>query len=188
MEKLKALPKLRSVRGGIGRLKRREPALPPIEGVATSIEDLVPPEVADLQRRLGNRDEDRKLAQRVIGMMGNYPAASIPELITLDWLRGKNYPFDFQAALWGGRTTKGGSVPDFVIDVGGSAVVWRVQGEYWHTRPGKRARDATEAALMLGQNFEGKRITSVVDLWENDIYDRRPDIYLFGLSGVGLRD
>lgn len=188
MDEFKPLPKLKSIRKGIGNLRRQEPAIPPVPPVEQGIVDLLPAEVAELQRRLGNRDEDRRLAQRVIGMMGNYPAASIPELVTLDWLRARNYPFTFQAALWGGRATLGGSVPDFVIDVGGGAVVWRVQGEYWHTRPGKRARDATEAAMMLGQQFEGRRITAVVDLWENDIYDRRPDIYLYGLSGVGLRE
>jgi hypothetical protein len=66
-------------------------------------------------------------------------------------------------------------------------MAWRIQGEYWHTQADKRARDFDEVARLLGQYVNGARIETVVDLWEGDVYRRRPLVFRLAMVGSGLR-
>lgn len=177
---LKGLKGLRGLKGSRRRLAGLDPL--PEPGDLLEVDD---PRVREWAKTLGG---DERLAKRMVSYTGEYPVASLPELVTLDWLRGKNYFFLFQAQFFGGRGQRGGSVPDFVVSVGGDMLVWRVQGEYWHTRPGKRGDDLNEKLQMLASGFEGRQVRAVVDLWENDVYTRRPEIFNHALAGDGLRD
>ena len=150
------------------------------------IENLTNEEENLLTRRLGGRPADAKLAKRIIRYKGVYPTASYPELVTFDWLDSQGVKFTFQAHLFGGRSTKGGLVPDFVVQHGGFAHVWQVQGVYWHSQLGNRTKDEISSIRYIGQEFGGNRISKVINLWEDDIYQKRPQIFLWALSGLEL--
>ena len=63
-----------------------------------------------------------------------------------------------------------------------------IQGEYWHSRKTAHGqKDAVVKLQMLGQDVNGVRIKSVVELWENDIYHKRPRVFDLALIGIGLR-
>ena len=177
---LKRLPKFgklkmkRSIRGP-GSMRR-----------VGEILDLVPEEEKNLIRRLGGDSEARRLAKRIIKYKGVYPTASYPELITYDWLDENGVRFIFQAHLFGGRSLRGGLVPDFLIQRGGFLTVWQIQGVYWHSQFGSRQRDDNAKLRYLGQEFNGNRINSVLNIWEDDIYEKRPQVFLWAMSGLEL--
>ena len=174
LAKIKSLP----------RAERRARVAPPDLPAVEAIVELLDPALRELVGLLG----DERTAQRVARLQGEFPLASVPELVVYDWLGRQQIPFTFQGSLFGGRAMKGGAVPDFVVNDGGRGLVWRVQGTYWHTQPGARNKDLIEKLRMLGAEFDGLRIEAVVDLWEEDIYRRRPEIFRLALAGVGLRD
>lgn len=134
---------------------------------------------------------DEKLAKRIMNLMAQFPLGTLPELITYDWLQSKHISFMYQVELFGGRRIRGGVVPDFVVMEQGDrtqAQAWQVQGEYWHTLPGARERDAAKNISLLGADVEGARITQVIELWEGDIYDKRPRVFQMALAGIGMRE
>ena len=136
-----------------------------------------------LARRLG----DARLAKRVRALQAQFPQGSVPELVVYDWLRSQGILFDYQVELYGGRGTRGGLIPDFVLYQNGSADVWQVQGEYWHSLRQKGFRDETANLRMLGQVINGTRVARVVELWEGDIYRQRPQIFYMALGGLEMR-
>ena len=142
-------------------------------------------ELADLMRLIESDDE--KFANRILTLRKTrLPYASYPEIITYDWLKVQGHPFTFQSEAFGGRKMHGGYVPDFVLPQGGVGLVWRVQGDYWHTRPGSRSNDLASKLRLMGTYINGLRIEVVVDLWETDIYRRRPLVFNMGLQGLEL--
>lgn len=156
------------------------PEMPPLQ----EIRDVVPPEVRQLTNLL---EGDQQLAERILSRQLEFPMASIPELITREWLLAERIPHTFQGSLFGGRPVHGGAVADFVIPRGGNAMVWRVQGTYWHTRPGVQEKDLAQKLRLLGGEFNGMKITEVVDIWEEDIYRNRPGVFHRALAGIGMR-
>lgn len=178
--KLKRMPRMKGA-------KRRK--LPDMTGAAPKVAEREPDALQELIRDLGGRSADVKLAKRVLGMKPEYPAASIPELIVHCWLTDKKIPFTYQAMLFGGRRAKGGLVPDFVVQYGGLGLAWQVQGEYWHARTTAHGRkDTVNVLRLIGTDYHGVRISTVVELWEKDIYRLRPRVFQYALAGIGLRD
>lgn len=150
-------------------------------------EDTTPDVLDQLIRLVG----DVRLAKRILRLRERYPNGTVPELVVFDWLQQQKWiDFEYQVSLWGGRRAPAGVgvVPDFVVwtDMA-QAMVWQVQGEYWHTLDGKVERDRANNLRMLGQIINGARITAVVELWEDDIYSKRSAIFAAALAGVGLR-
>jgi hypothetical protein len=83
----------------------------------------------------------------------------------------------------GGRMVRGGSVLDFVIyDLAAKPVVIRIQGAYWHTRPGRRENDDGEAANLRAGGM------LVCDLWEPDVYREALTGHLLRLIEYALRE
>lgn len=178
--KLKRMPRMK------GAKKRK---LPDMTGAAPKIAERQPDALQELIRDLGGRSADVKLAKRVLGMKPEFPAASIPELIVYCWLTDKKIPFTYQAMLFGGRRSKGGLVPDFVVDYNGQGLAWQIEGEYWHRQQSEHGqKDASVKMRLTGTVYKGVRISTVVSLWEKDIYKLRPRIFNFALSGIGMRD
>lgn len=133
--------------------------------------------------RLGSEED----AKRIANLADKYPAATLPELVTLDWLQRNNYVFDFQAPVFGGKRA-GGSVVDFVVYQGSNALVWYVQGEYWHSQRKMMNRDKAIFLRLIGANISGFRVSSVIELWEDDVYRRRPLVFFQALAGIPLRN
>lgn len=170
----------------IGKLRFRHRPDGSTTAKVGEIADLVSSEETDLARKLGNDAEARRLAKRVLKLQTVYPTSSIPELITFDWLEKSGTRFTFQPHLFGGRSTNGGLVPDFVVEAGGLINVWQVQGTYWHSRFGDRQRDETAKLRFVGAEFGGQRIKLVLDLWEDAIYQKRPQVFQYALVGLEL--
>lgn len=172
-QRLKRLPRAKSERTGEFRFPAPRQA------------DTTPDALDDLVRLLG----DAALAKRVLTLKQQYPGGTVPELVVYDWLRQKEWlKFDYQVALFGGRRApKGdGLIPDFVVWLDASyAMVWNVQGEYWHGET--LEKDATNRLRMLGLVVDGARIEAVVELWEDDIYHKRRQTFDLAMAGMGLR-
>lgn len=178
LRRMKRLPGARSA--------RKQPR-PNLTGRDPKIADRAPDKLQRLTRDLGGTAQDAKLAKRVLEMQPQYPAASIPELITFLWLETQRIPFTFQATLYGGRRAKGGLVPDFVVQGGGGVMAWLVNGEYWHSQAVNAGKDDTAKYRLLGVTYQGRTITAVVELWEKDILRKRPTVFQQALLGIGLR-
>lgn len=184
LRKVGGLKKLKS----FGRLKFSSSIAGPGSGRRVGqIIQLVPEEEQDLIRKLGGNSEAKRIAKRIISYKGVYPTASYPELISYDWLSRNGVKFTFQAHLFGGRSVKGGLVPDFIVQRGGFADVWQIQGEYWHSQFGSRIKDESAKLRYRGQYFDGARIERVLNVWEDDIYQKRPHVFMWALNGMELR-
>lgn len=106
--------------------------------------------------------------------------ATLPELIValvLCWLR---LPFQAQVVQNGGRLFLGGGVVDFLVQLGGRIVVVRIQGDYWHSLPGRKLKDAVQWDRLHAKGYR------VVDLWELAIYQAWVDgtIIQFVRNGI----
>ena len=106
---------------------------------------------------------------------------TLPELLTEVWLRQAGISYEAQVQLQSMR-------PDFVLFNAGmaGAMVWRVQGEYWHTQSAAINKDLTQKAMLSGLVVRGYPVTAIVDLWENDIYASEA-VFAQGLRGVQTR-
>lgn len=130
---------------------------------------------------------DIKFVKKILTLRQGFTQATFPEMITYDWLTSQGLAFVYQGEIYGGRRQPGGLLPDFVIDVGGAGIAWQVNGEYWHGRLDQKANDAANNIRLLGQTVNGLVIDQVVELWERDIYKRRPFIFTMALGGLGIR-
>ena len=175
-----AKPRFKKFKNAFGKRKTGFKQLPdlPVEDMPTFEET----EERELERRL----RDEKAAKRIVKLREKFPYATLPELITYDWLHYHKYWFIFQAEI-GQRTHKGSLIPDFVIARGGQGLAWQIQGEYWHKDEMVRARDKAVALALKGQSIAGLRISDVVELWEDDIYNKRPQVFEQAMLGVGIR-
>lgn len=179
--KLARMPRIPGARGA-GKRK-----LPEMDGGDPRIAEREEDKVQRLTRELGGTTADNKLAKRVVGMMPTYPAASAIELVTYDWLTANQIQFDFQAVLYGGRRAEGGILPDFVVMGATGWLAWLINGEYWHSQAINQGRDEIARMKLVGADYKGVRITSMVELWEKDVLRKRPQVFEQGLIGIGLR-
>ena len=146
---------------------------------------LIPEEHSRLYRRVG-----RQRAKRIVELLAKYPREiTIPEAIAYAWLEDHRYRFQFQSSMLGGLHIRGGAVVDFLIyDASHEGLyAWRVQGEHWHGTPRKEVSDGLQAARIMGIKIGGEPIVAVVDLWEDDLYDRWPEVLELGIAGVNMR-
>lgn len=162
--------------------------LPPLRPLVSAFGDDEDDEVALIHRRMGNRASDAKLAQRVWGWQQQLPGATIPEAIVYDYLKLDGRPFQYQQYVYGGRTARNGVVPDFLVEQGGEWMVWNVQGEYWHSEGVNEGKDRSQRYRLLGAIILGLRVAAVVELWEDDIYNKRPMVFDLAWAGRGLRE
>ena len=148
-------------------------------------------EVTAILKRMGNNSADAPLAQRILGyMQSEIPNATLPEAITYDHLRTNGRVFRYQQWVNGGRSAKGGIVPDFLVESGGKWIVWNVQGEYWHSEALNQGKDKRQAYTLVGAIVDGLQIAYYVELWENDLYNRnrREMLWRLAYAGRGLRE
>jgi hypothetical protein len=134
---------------------------------------------------------DEQLAKTLDEMKtSEYPDATLPELVALEWLARHQIKFIFQQWLLGGRALKGGQVVDLLVLTGGGAIIIEVQGQFWHTKPGMIQHDAAQRLALLGITFQGRRISYVVAAWEsklvNKIQSIRDQVMNMALLGIEL--
>ena len=149
------------------------------------------PELNRITRILGGTGDAHRTAQRVLKLQKEEPAATLPELVTYDWLKSQSMRFVFQASMMGGRSAKGGMLPDFLISKGAWGLAWLIQGDYYHSagfqsKFTQSDRDIIAKIKLKGQMYQGIRIDQVVDLWESDIYSKRPHIFWLAIAGLEI--
>lgn len=134
--------------------------------------------------KLGNES----YAKKMLKMQQSYVTATLPELVTMDWLNANKIEYEYQVSLFGGRSRRGGgTVLDFLVLYNGEAMAWPVQGEYWHSQKSVAMRDRDIFMKLLGAEVRGYTIRAVVELWEQDVYDKRPMIFQQALAGRSFR-
>ena len=96
--------------------------------------------------------------------LARIPQGTLPEMMVA-WALVKNkWWFQSQTRQGGGRLRLGGATVDFVVFLGASKVVVRVQGNYWHTLPERKEKDELQLRLLRMDRYR------VADFWEYDIY------------------
>ena len=92
------------------------------------------------------------------------PYASTPARKLARALIQHGYSIEAEVPFAGGNKYEGGMVVDFYLR--SMKTVLRVQGTYWHTRPGSSARDDSQSFYLRAHKLR------VVDIWESDINTR----------------
>ena len=168
-----------------GTKKSRAPKLE-TSGMAPDLLDTVPAQVKDVMYRLGPKATQQE-AKRILTYQTQYPGGTIPELLTLDWLRLNQYPHEYQVELYGGRRVAGGLVPDFIVDAGPMPWVWQIDGDYWHSAAfDLGTKDAAADMRYMASQYRGRQIGGVVHLKESDILRLRPWVFLQAVAGIGI--
>lgn len=174
--------------GKVGLVSLAPPRSPPIlggKGKGGGIRqlDVTPEQLREVAGRIGE-----KRARRVWRLMGKV-VGTVPELCAYDWLEKRKLVFDFQSSQMGGRRVAGGAVVDFIISglAADGLYVWRVMGEHWHQGPELEEKDEVQRVRLLRLWIGGLPVVAVVDVWEGDIYDRYPEVFLRAEYGIGLR-
>jgi len=167
--------------------KPRKPATPLLD-IKPSGAQLADDTFNTMVRALGGDAGAEKLAKTVQTLQKDHPYATVPELVTYNWLEAQGVPFRFQAALLGGRTVRGGALPDFVLQMSRQGgMVWNVNGTYWHNIPLVMEREQVQKEQLIGQTLDGILIQSYVALWEDRIMaPNRDDVFWSAMSGVEL--
>lgn len=117
----------------------------------------------------GDQDERREIVLRFRNLLEDNPAMTFPEAIYYYGLEKRRITFDYQSAMNGGRTELGGAVVDFILDMGSHAIGVLVNGNYWHNTPVQRARDFETKEIVTGQFWQGRIISTVIDVWESKL-------------------
>jgi hypothetical protein len=154
-------------------------------------DDLEASLIGDIARTLGGTTEDHQTAARIrklqkAGVGNGITSGTVPELVVYDYLERMGYEFLFQPAVDGGRGAAGGAVPDFAVNIGGKYTVFLVNGVYWHSRKEISASDEVDKLTILSSTINGLMVERVVELWDETIYKKRPQVFTWGLAGIEL--
>lgn len=150
----------------------------------TGFASLTDPRIAEILGKIGRGSEQEALAKRVVALEQLYPQATLPELVTIDYLKQKSVEFYFQELVAGGRNVKGGRVLDFVIPQGGQCLVLAVHGEYWH--PSEQQETMTRLIIM-SSIIAGMKPWAYVEIWEDDIFLDADRVLDSAMAGIQLR-
>lgn len=183
------LPRLRGVRKPKGMKKINPPHVlkpqkPPKQVSYT--EDMPPDLVRRFYSLCGDREERKEIVWRYDRLREDNPRMTFPEGILYIMLEDRNRTFSYQSPLDGGRTSLGGYVVDFIIDMGGYAFAVLVNGDYWHSLRFQEERDLETKLNVVGQEYEGLTIEAVLEIWESTLLscsrDDAVDQLLIGLE------
>lgn len=101
------------------------------------------------------------------------------EFLTVTKKQIEGLDFLFQSSDFGGRRVFGGQVVDFWLFP--KALVWRIQGEYFHIRLAEdRAKDRLQRLQLVGQG------QTVVDLYALDLEERPLAVLEPAFNGIEL--
>ena len=110
---------------------------------------------------------------------------TLPEWQVHLWLtRRKERGWTFQSSIMGGRLRLGGVVADFLFSPPdwSPAMVWRVQGEYFHLASSqKQVSDLLQRIRLEERGFR------VVDILAHDVLTNREEVLTAALQGQQLK-
>jgi len=140
--------------------------------IGKKLKKLKPPKPVPKQRAPAKRPNYKRILEQFTAALANLKAAdrrqipegTLPEMMVA-WALVKNkLQFQSQQREGGGQLRLGGGVVDFLVQMGSSVVVVRVNGDYWHSLPERKRKDELQAQLLRLRKYR------LVDLWEHDIY------------------
>ena len=181
---MKGVPGVRNAGSDGSDYKAGRTPEPDFAGRSTRQRQILEPEVVAILNRIGHDPDNINLARRILVLYQEYPHASLPEAIAVDWLRRSGLHFLFQEAIWGGRQRVGGSVIDILVEQGGSWTAWSIIGVYWHQASFQD--DTADMVSALSATVDGMRVMNYVRLFEDDVYFERPRVFEWGLAGLEL--
>lgn len=159
MNKLSALTKFRR-RGGMKPISVFDPR-------EDKSEVNVDARMKEWRRRVGDSraDEARATFEARPEQQQKRGRATLPNLLAEAWAKKQGKRYEIECDIGWAR-------PDLVVFYPEGAVVFRVQGDYWHTLAHVMAKDRGQKEMMLQSNItiHGEKIWYVVDVWEKDIY------------------
>lgn len=125
---------------------------------------------------------NEQVAKKCWELFQQYPRATLPELIAMEYLLRKQRRFVYQ--VYG----IGFAIPDFLVFTMAGGIIWMIQGEYWHTLPGRKESDARIMRMLMGMKTNGVTIYKVLELWESDLYgEKRESTLDKALAGIAVR-
>lgn len=146
------------------------------------MESSLPLEYQALADRIGEGNAwvvykmERKLA--ALGLV----AQSTAELLVYDWLEREQVPFEYQVPI---QLVSGLRRLDFVVfTLPQGAMVWRVQGVYWHGDESTESEDQADRRLLLASETMGRPIAKVIDLIDDHIYKSRDRLLADAVEGI----
>ena len=146
-----------------------------------------PEEVLAVAYRLcGDRLETIKIAKQFLTIKATrFKDMTLPEAVCFVLLEAEQETFEYQKEWNGGKLYHGGAVVDFWLPA--QQAVWRVQGNFWHSKPDRIAEDEVQRAALLQGSIDGIRITTVIDLWESKLLGcARKHVVRAALNGFEL--
>ena len=182
---MKQLKRLKGMKKFPEDKKRKIVLAKPVEG--DRILDLTDELVSEIWARFDKRPSEYKTSVRCAKLyreLFTTYEGTIPEVIIYDWLTRKNEPFEFQPKFFGGRSAKGGVIPDFMVWPGGRGLAWFCDTLYWHTKPEIMQSDLADRVKLVGQWYQGVRVEQVISIWENRVYDDRNTVLEWALQGI----
>lgn len=90
---------------------------------------------------------------------------SLEEARTAVGLQILGWRFVFQKAFFGGRTTPGGIVVDFLVLTPGPATPLLMQSRYWHTIRDRRSKDLFQLARLLRL----PNLAPPIEIWDYEV-------------------
>jgi hypothetical protein len=91
-------------------------------------------------------------------------AGTLPEIMVAWALVKLGIYFTTQVSELGGHMRLGGAAVDFVVGMGMDKVAVRVNGDYWHSIPSRKLKDAVQYERLHALHYR------VCDIWESAIY------------------
>lgn len=109
------------------------------------------------------------------------PSGTLPEqmvALALCWLK---LPFQCQRSEDGGRLRLGGAVVDLIVNAGATIIAIRVMGDYWHSLPDRKMKDAVQLERLRAKRYR------VWDVFEHELYQAWVDGRLKTLVSDGVQ-
>lgn len=154
----------------LGKLRRRGGLSPirPFDPKTDNGDVDVEARMKDWRRRVGDTraEEARAVFDQRPSAQQRRGRATLPNLLAECWAKKTGFRYEIECDIGWAR-------PDLVVFYTEGAVVFRVQGDYWHTLAHVMAKDKAQKEMLKqpGVSINGTTIWLVVDVWEKDIYE-----------------
>jgi hypothetical protein len=89
---------------------------------------------------------------------------TLPEQLAALGLVWLGFHFSCQISENGGRLRVGGSVIDIILYMGNTKTAIRIDGDYWHSLPGRKQKDIVQLNILRMKGY------LVVSILESDLY------------------
>ncbi|KKN64478.1 hypothetical protein LCGC14_0490910 [marine sediment metagenome] len=113
------------------------------------------------QRKL----KDDKLEERLPTVIQGKPVNSVEEARIAVGLEILGWRFVYQKAYYGGRSTAGGIIVDFLVLTPGSATPLLMQSRYWHTIRDRRAKDFYQISRLS----RIPNLANPIEIWDYSV-------------------